>query len=305
MKNIYLFNLLLLVIIVSSCGEGTVSVTNESYEPKIVIEGFLVANQKVEKIRIARNFPIDANLQRFDLIPDVDRTQVTITDVEKGTSYDLTFHIAEENNFDDYYWEYNRDDLIIECGKTYRLNVSAPIDGCILHASSTTTVPLQGLKIVQLNYDRLHYRQQDENNQIVNFKVTIERSPGTTFYLTTMQALEANKSTYIYDNPYEDVKPEDVTDDVSTFRYDWIQNTPSTSGQSEFDIYWNSLRFYCKYEVIVYASDENYMSFLQTYNDVQEPDGNFHEPRFNIEGDGIGVFGSTIADTVYIEVLRN
>jgi len=305
MKNIYPFNLLLLVIIISSCGEGTVSVTNESYEPKIVIEGFLVANRKVEKIYITRNFPVDANLSRFDLIPDVDRTQVTITDVEKGTSYDLTFHFAKNKNFDDYYWEYIHDDLIIECGKTFRLDVSAPIDGRILHASSTTTVPLPGFKIANLNYDSLLYRQRDENEDFVNFKVTIDRSPGTTFYLTTMQALDATISTYIYDNPYEDVKPEDVTDDVSTFRYDWIQNRPETTGQTEFDIFWNSLRFYCRYEVIIYAADENYMTFMQTYDDVQEEDGNFHEPKFNIEGDGIGVFSSMIADTAYIEVLKD
>ena len=55
----------------------------------------------------------------------------------------------------------------------------------------------------------------------------------------------------------------------------------------------------------MYATDDNYREFVQTYNDVQEDDGNFHEAKFNIDGDGIGVFGSMIADTAYIEVLRN
>ncbi len=32
-------------------------------------------------------------------------------------------------------------------------------------------------------------------------------------------------------------------------------------------------------------------------------DGNFHEAKFNIDGDGIGVFGSVIADTVYVDVV--
>ena len=29
-----------------------------------------------------------------------------------------------------------------------------------------------------------------------------------------------------------------------------------------------------------------------------EEDGNFHEPVFSIEGDGIGYFGSAVPDTV-------
>jgi hypothetical protein len=51
--------------------------------------------------------------------------------------------------------------------------------------------------------------------------------------------------------------------------------------------------------------DKNYREFLQTYNDVQEEDGNFHEAKFNIEGDGIGVFGSVVTDTVYIEITNS
>jgi hypothetical protein len=55
---------------------------------------------------------------------------------------------------------------------------------------------------------------------------------------------------------------------------------------------------------VVYAFDKNYKDFLITHDQVQEIDGNFHEPEFHFEGDGIGVFGSAIADTVQITVLR-
>ena len=37
---------------------------------------------------------------------------------------------------------------------------------------------------------------------------------------------------------------------------------------------------------------------------VKEIDGNYHEPAFHFEGDGIGVFGSAIADTAYFWILR-
>ena len=49
---------------------------------------------------------------------------------------------------------------------------------------------------------------------------------------------------------------------------------------------------------------KNYMQFLQTWDDVKEPDGNYHEPKFNFEGDGIGVFGSVVADTTYLTVTK-
>ena len=114
MKKIHCIVLISLIIIITSCGKGVVTVTNESYEPKLVIEGFLVAHQKVDKIRIARNFPIDANLNRLGLIPNVKQTHVTITDLETGKLYKLTFHVAEDRKFDNYYWEYIGKDLIID-----------------------------------------------------------------------------------------------------------------------------------------------------------------------------------------------
>ena len=62
--------------------------------------------------------------------------------------------------------------------------------------------------------------------------------------------------------------------------------------------------FYSEYEITVYAADRNYSSFLQTFDEVQEEDGNFHEPVFSIEGEGIGVFGSYIRDRVVVSVRR-
>ena len=58
------------------------------------------------------------------------------------------------------------------------------------------------------------------------------------------------------------------------------------------------------YRAVVYACDENFRLFLLTYDSVQEFDGNFHEPIMNFTGDGIGVFGSCIADTVYFKVTQ-
>lgn len=304
-RNIISTLLSIIAIVISSCGEGIVEVTNDSYEPKIAIEGFLVANQKVDKIRISRNFKLDANLNRTSLIPDVNQTMVTITDLSTNQIFHLTFHVSPDNNFDDYYWQYNFNSLKIEYGKSYRLDVSAVIDGKQLQASATTTVPEPGLKISGLNYNQLKFREKDENGNLKQFKLTFDRSPGTTFYAVTARAMNASMANFIYDHPFFDDEPEDVIITDYSYEYGWVQDTPMTAGQSNLDIFWANLWFYDTYELIIYASDKNYKEFIQTYNDVQEQDGNFHEPKFNIEDDGIGVFGSMVADTAYIEVLRN
>jgi hypothetical protein len=48
----------------------------------------------------------------------------------------------------------------------------------------------------------------------------------------------------------------------------------------------------------VYAGDNNFKDYVLTVSNVQQPDGNFIEPRMYLTGDGIGIFGSAIRDTV-------
>ena len=306
MKKGIIYSLLIAIaFIIVSCGEGVVEVTNESYEPKIAIEGYLIAGQLVDKIRISRNFPINANLTRMSLLPEVNETIVTITDITEDRTYFLTFHVAQDNQLENYYWQYNSQNLTITPGKSYRLDVTANIDGQQLQASSTTTVPDSGFSIAQTNYNQLSFREKDQNDNLKEFEVTINRSAETTFYLATLQALNASTNNFIYDHPFYNEEPEDLDIEDYDYIYGWIQDTPTTPGQSNFTVFWVNIWFYDTYEIVVYATDDNYKEFVQTYNDVQEPDGNFHEAKFNIEGDGIGVFGSMIADTAYIEVLRN
>jgi len=301
--------ILSIIILVFSCGEGIVEVTNESYEPKIAIEGYLIAGQQVDKIRISRNFPINANLTStgISLIPLVYQTTVTITDIAADRTYFLTFHEAPppERRLEDYYWQYNNPILKIKPGNSYTLNVTATIDGQELQASSTTTVPDSGFSIAQLNYNQLIFREEDQRGSLKQFEITINRSPGISFYLASVQAQNPSRSNFIFENPFFGEDPDDFDLEGYDYEYGWIQDTPTSFGQTPFTIFWANIWFYDNYELIVYATDDNYREFVQTYNDVQEPDGNFHEAKFNIEGDGIGVFGSMIADTAYFEVLRN
>ena len=293
--------LLLVSMFIIACGEGVVSITNESFESRIVVEGFIFPHQRVEKIRITKNFRVNSDLTNLDLlIRDAD---VKIIDESTGKEYMLDFHSSDIITMN--YYEYKGDSLIIDYGNSYTLDVTATVDGKILHTKSTTIVPAKGFKITNLNHSSLPYRQRDRNDEVIKFQLEIERSPETTFYVNTIRPLVANSDNFIYDNPFEDKDSDEVDEDINDFnyRFGWIQDTPPTVGQSKIDLFWFDLWFYTSYDVIVYAADRNYKEFFQTYNEVQEQDGNFHEPIFNLEGDGIGVFGSVIADTVSIEVV--
>jgi hypothetical protein len=150
------------------------------------------------------------------------------------------------------------------------------------------------------------YRDRDENGDLRTFELTIERSPGTDYYITTITAGHAGTDNFVYDNPFTDWEKEDVQAELEDLQYELfsIQDTPEEAGESRIRIYWFDLWFYTEYQIIVYAADENYREFLLTYNMVREEDGNFHEPLFNVEGDGIGVFGSVVADTTRLVVTR-
>lgn len=305
-KNQINLLLLLTAILMISCGNPTVSLNKDDYEPQIVFDAFIFANESVDRIGIRRNIPLNSNFQILDLLlPSAD---VKLTDAA-GNDYQLTF------NDSTWYHEYLGTDLVIEPGNSYTLTATAEIDGQTVTASSTTIVPKGGFQIEELRLqsidgtsvvtDSIYYREKDENGELKLYNVKYQRSPETTFYAFSYKALDADSSTYIYDNPFTDEDPEDVQYDLEDWQYewDWVQNTPKEAGISDVDIQWFSMWFHGKYEVNMYAADKNFGDYMSTHIEVQEPDGNFHEAKFHIEGDGIGIFGSAIREKFYFTVL--
>jgi hypothetical protein len=299
----YAILLLTLAFAVYSCGKPEVDITGHSvktYEPKIVVQGYLFPNQPVEQIKISRNFPLDGTISDQDIL--IRNANAFIID-ENGQRYRLSF------NRQTGYYEYTASDLVIDYGKTYTLDIMAGIDGEVLRTSTSTTVPQPGFRINEemSQIDSLQYREVDSNGELKQFFVSIERSPEATFYTLSMTALvdQGDTTSFITDNVYG-AETDDLVDDFNDFKYqyNWIQDTPATAGQSVIDIFWFMTWFYGEYRVVVYAGDRNFKDYISTFNEVQEIDGNFHEPAFHFDGDGIGVFGSAIADTVYIKVTR-
>ncbi len=186
------------------------------------------------------------------------------------------------------------------------MEVIAEVDGQTLTATATTIVPEPGFEILGLNYDRLGYRQIAEDGEAIDLKLRFQRSPGVPLYLMTVvpDPAGATPENFIYDNPFTDESPGGLDLDDFNFEWEWMQNPPLTAGESIMDVLWWDLWFYTDYKIIVYAADVNYARFIQTFDEVQEEDGNFHEPVFSVDGDGIGFFGSAIPDTVHLEITR-
>lgn len=300
-KILSVFFLLLIFVTISGCGEGTIDIGDNTYAPQIVIEGYLYPGKKVSDIKISRNLPITTTyIDSSSLfIADAD---VSIFDFTLNKSYKLGY-----NNFKHSY-QYTGDSLNINYGQKYKITVNARIDGRDLQASASTLVPNYGFSILEDKsvLGELKYREKDGSGNMKNFTVTVKPSPGTDFYAISSNAVDADLKTFIYDNPVHKFEIKDVSENFYNFKYQTrrLMDINSYGESVTYVIDWFDVWFYSRYRIIVYACDDNFKYYILTHSSVKEVDGNFHEPRMFIEGDGIGIFGSAIADTVYFKVTQ-
>ncbi len=294
--------LILTILLLSSCGKTSVTIDERTYEPKIVINGYLYPEKPVSNIQITRNFPIGTTIDKNQIA--LGEAIVNLTDIETNIVYELTY------NPNTFAYEYTEEDLEIDYGKSYRLNISANIDNSDLQASSTTTVPEKGLEIDRDNsiFGDLFYRETDENGKLITPQVAYKQSENSAFYLLSISALDADIYTFIYENPFGlDIK--DVLENdgkIENFQYQarWTRPENQNGGFSIMEISWFQIWFYSPYRLVLYAGDENFYHFYNTHRNVQNIDGNLHEPIFHIDGDGIGVFGSAVIDTLHLNILK-
>jgi len=289
-------------LIIIACGKSSISVDESTYEPKIVFNGFLYPGNPVTRIQINRNFPLGQTINKEEIA--LSDAQVKLTDLSTGRIDTLTY------NSDSSWYEYKGDDLKIEYGKSYRLDVNARIDGVDLQANSTTTIPQAGFGIVRDSSvsGNLYYRQENVVLQLIPLLFKYTQSLDAAFYMLSISALDASISSFIYENPMG----QDINDmiergrTIEDLQYGsrWKRPDSQSSFLSSFEVNWFRIWFYGQYRFVLYAGDQNYYHYFSTHKNVMGMDGNLHEPIFDIEGDGIGVFGSAIADTIYINVLK-
>ena len=298
-KSVKYILLFITVIFAATCGDVPVSIDEDTYEPKIVVDGYLIAGKKLGGIRLSRNYPLNTVIP-LDEIVLTDAT-VSVTEISSNTEFNLTF-----NPFT-FAYEYNEGEYFVEVGKSYRIDIEARVANQNLTTSSITTVPDPGFEIVDdvSGPVALAYRERDENGDLNKFTVSYRNSESTESYIASIVAMQGGDSTFIEDNPFID---RDVLEDdpnlinILMNQRQWAISQASGNNLSEIEIEWFSIWFYGQYRVILYAADENYTDYLLTHDMIQDIDGNLWEPKFHFDGDGIGVFGSAIADTIYFQV---
>jgi hypothetical protein len=295
-RNIFVIGL---ILIFSSCGEGTLEL-DQTYEPKLVVQALIYPGQKVDGVYLTRNIPINTNPDPLSVV--ISNADVIITDMQTNKDYKLTF------NFQKYSYEYIKGDWVIEYDRSYKLTIHGIVDGKTLSGYSITKTQKKGFSInrQQTISGTISYRELDEKGVVKPLLVNFNISEGTVFYPISLVALDANPDNFIYNNAYHEVALKDVIEKLDNFKYQQrqLQNINPEGKSIEYNLDWTPIWFYSRYRMIVYAGDDNFRQFSLTYRSVQEFDGNFHEPKINIYGEAIGVFASLIADTVYFNVKK-
>lgn len=288
MKFMKFIIIVLSAVALYSCGDPAVEIEEVKYEPKITVEGYLYPGETVNKIKLTRNFPLETEIDSANLIltPEKNSVSASINGVQL---------IFDETN--GYYYNNN---LLIENDKTYKLQISAVIEGRQLYAESETTTPKTGFKILNKNLGDIKYVQQ-------RAKLQFNPAEGTGFYAFSIRPQNATLDNFIYNNPYiPNLERKDVEEEFNRYIYQMnlIINVNSSPGEIiDYEVRELNTWFYSDYKVIVYGGDENFKDYLLTVNRVQQPDGNFIEPEFHFLGDGIGIFGSAVKDTVTFNLL--
>ena len=275
------------LFIIASCGDPQVDITGVVYQSKIVVQGYVYPNEEIKHVRLTRNFPLETTINQEDLILTPSKNSVVVNVNGIGLQFDINTQTYFTNA------------ITADFGETYTLEVSAVIDGMQLQTSSSTTVPEEGFSLLSNNLGTIEYRTP------INFQ--FNPSPGTDFYAFSINPDSASVNNFIYDNPYfPNLDPNDVQDDLNSFRFqfDLLVNVDSTPGSTrDYLLTGLDTWFYSTYQVIVYAGDKNFKDYVLTASNVQQFDGNFIDPRMYFAGDGIGVFGSAIRDTITFNLI--
>lgn len=274
--------------ILSGCGNPGINLNNAPYNPKIAVEGYLYPGHTITHISLMRNYPIGDSVTQSNLYltPSENNVSATINGVS------LTFDPQTQT--------YYNNQTVVDYNKSYTLEVFATIDGKQLHTTSLTTTPQKGFSVLDNSLGNFSYGD--------SITINYFPSPGTGFYAFSIVPDTASTKNFIYNNNYRDkLDSSKVADNLNDyeFRYGTVDNINSYAGTTySYNIGTRNTWFYSAYTVIAYACDQNFKDYILTAPTVQEVNGNFHEPIETFQGDGIGVFGSAIADTVRFEIVK-
>jgi len=288
------------LVIIQGCGEGIVEIDSKIYEPRIVIYGFIEPGRAVKDISITRNFPLNQKVNPDSLyLKDAD---AIITDLNINKSYKLDFN-AETKTF-------QRLDMVIAKGRSYKLSISALIDGVTVEAFAVTNVPeeLPEIDTTRSKLEPFHVFDKDENGEFKCFEVCWKFSSDEDCYIFTKETLNISDSNKIWSMPFE-------AWELMYAKYgyhgypktyhmiDFVYNKEKSNGYHSYVIESYFFAYHGAQRFIVTTGDKNFLDYIKLPREVVDVDGNHFEPKYHVSGMGIGVFGSWASDTVEVMLL--
>jgi uncharacterized protein DUF4249 len=271
------------VLIISSFILTNCSEEAEISPGNFVVEGFIVANEKVGNIKIKSISPIVSEGVTSTPIPDA---LITMTD---GSNYfPLTYNTSSG------LYEYTDDDLLIENNEEYSLEIivndrTATSTTIVPNPPTGLTIPRDYLIVPQLSLN-LNLR-----NQIITLfqeeRITLEWDPrdGQSYFVVIENRVNE------IDPILPEGIPEEATNLLSSFRF-----ISAPSEQTSFEIIAVALETYGSHVAKVYSVNPEYVDL---YENVEQDSRDLNEPPSNISN-ALGIFTAFAVDSVEFEVRR-
>ena len=292
-------NLLILLLLLIACGDPELDLDEIIYQPKIVVDAYLIVGQSVENIFIKRNYPVTGPESTNQFY--ITNATVRITDVALSVTSTLTY---TGNPI----FSYSDDGTLgqVKANTLYRIDVEAVIDGKQLITSSETLTPANGFTILDKTEITKKYPVNTNERNNNRFEINFNLINGATTYIAVIKPLTANKETFINypRNVYleSEIDKNDYLDEVGDIESVAVLDIKNDLSDYSKDVEWDRFNFVSRYRIILYAADQNYKDYFFTADENKSDDGDYSQPIFHFTGDGIGVFGSASADTVYFNV---
>ena len=244
-----------------------------------VVEGFLYANSPVEDIHVSRMIPFGSDSTTNFAINDL---SITLNDGEKD-------FLLSPSAGDSGYYHYPGNDLMIQEGKTYRLNFS--FNGEEIQAETQVPSPPLGIKlstqsveIQQIDFDAIFSGGGRPNfNEIDPIEISWD-NPEQSFYYVLIENIDSN--------------PEDIIVGELPFGRPNFNFITEPTEESNFFLLPQTLEQFGTHRVVLFKVNSEYVDL---YENASQDSRNLNEPLSNVEN-GLGVFTSFNSDTLYLEV---
>ncbi len=273
LKNI----LILLPLILCSCLEDT------TRTPNFVVEGFIVAGEAVNNIKVKQISPLLSEEITSDPVADA---QVVIS---QGTSVFPLFFNASTGLY-----EYLDSDLFIEIGEEYNITV----DVGDRKATARTLVPekptglrLSGDQLVIPTLTLSFQLRQEITDLFEEERITLtwDEVEGQSFFVVIENRAET------LDPILPEQIPEEAIELLSSFRF---ISEPSETGS--FDIIGVALETYGPHVAKVFTVNQEYVDL---FNNLEQDSRDLNEPPSNVS-QALGIFTAFSVDSVAFEVVR-